>query len=275
MVINKILNNNAAIILKNDKKVVVMGRGITFQKKKGDEIDESLVTEIFYTNKNSEKLLELIEEIPYEYFQLTEKIVKYAETQLDKKLHENIYLTLTDHINFTIANYRNEIKVRNSMLWDVKRLYKKEFEIAKQALTIIKEETGVELLEDEAASIALHVVNGEINKNIPEIVGMMEIVQEILNIVKYTLKLDFSEESLNYFRFITHLKFLAERIFSDNYYEDNDYELFEMICGKYGESYACSKKIEEYIYQTYNKMISKDELIYLTLHIERIKNKKE
>ena len=43
MIINKVLNNNVVtIISENSEEAVVMGRGIAFQKKKGDEIDESM-----------------------------------------------------------------------------------------------------------------------------------------------------------------------------------------------------------------------------------------
>ena len=41
MLINKVLNNNVITIINEDnEEAVVMGRGIAFQKKKGDAIDE-------------------------------------------------------------------------------------------------------------------------------------------------------------------------------------------------------------------------------------------
>ncbi len=276
MIIHKVLNNNAVTILDNNKESVVMGKGIAFQKKKGDEIDEAMVNKVFVleNKSNTDKLIKLISEIPIEYIQLSEEIINYAENKLDKKLNESIHLTLTDHISFTISRYKENIVIRNPMLWDIKRLYKEEFSIAMKALEIIKEKTGIDLPKDEAASIALHLINGQLNKDIPEITGMMNVIQEILNIVKYSLNIDFDEETLNYYRFITHLKFFAERIFMGSYYEDNDDELYYMITKKYPKSFECSNRIKEFIYNKYGNNITKEELLYLTIHIERVVQKK-
>ncbi len=46
--------------------------------------------------------------------------------------------------------------IRNVLLWEIKRLYPKEFELGQEARTIIAGRLGVELAEDEAGFIALH-----------------------------------------------------------------------------------------------------------------------
>ena len=51
MVIKKVLNNNAAIVLEGEKEIVVMGKGIAFQRKKGEEIDKKSGAENIYTGK--------------------------------------------------------------------------------------------------------------------------------------------------------------------------------------------------------------------------------
>ena len=45
-----------------------------------------------------------------------------------------------------------------------------------------------------------------------DIVNVTRIMQDILNIIKYSYKIDFNEESVYYYRFVTHLKFFAQRI---------------------------------------------------------------
>lgn len=165
--------------------------------------------------------------------------------------------------------------MKNSMLWEIKRLYRKEFQIGLKALDMIETSIGCRLMDDEAASIALHLINGQIDKGIPEIINMMNVVQEILDIVKYTLSIDYDEDSLNYYRFVTHLKFLAKRVFSNEYYKDNDYELLEMVSRRYEKAYECSQKIALFIHNKYYTDISKDELIYLTIHVNRIMSKQE
>ena len=247
MIINKVLNNNVVtIISENSEEAVVMGRGIAFQKKKGDEIDESKIEKIFVLENKSinEKLLTLVNDIPAKYLEVAENIIKYAENKLGTKLNENIYLTLTDHISFAISRAEKNLEIKNAMLWDIKRLHKVEFEIGIHALKIIEENLNFELPEDEAASIAMHILNGELDQEMPEIVDMIKLIEEILKVVKYHFNIEFDEESINYYRFITHLKFFTQRLSSGRYYEDNDNDLFDMIKLKYPNSYECVKRIE-------------------------------
>lgn len=270
MLINKVLNNNVVTIIDNNQESVVMGRGIAFQKKKGDEIDEDKIEKIFILKDKSinKKLIDLINDISVENLEIVEEIIKYAENKLDTKLNENIYLTLTDHIGFAISRLKNNLEMKNALLWDIKRLHKEEFSIGLKALEIIKDRLDVELPEDEAASIALHILNAELNQDMPDVVNMINLIDEILKIVKYHFNIDFDEESINYYRFITHLKFFAQRLTSGRYYEDN--ELFEMIKLKYPKAYKCTKKIEGFIKQKYDNTLTKEEKLYLTVHIARV-----
>ncbi len=273
MKIYKVLNNNVVTILNNnDKESVVMGRGIAFQKKKGDEIDESKVEKIFVLKNNNlnDKFLKLINDIPLECIEVAEEIIQYAESKLETTLNENIYLTLTDHISFTINRYKNNMEMKNSMLWDIKRLHKQEFDIGLKAIEIIKNKLNLDLPEDEAATIAMHILNDELDQDMPEIVSMIKVTEEILKIVKYHFNIEFDEESINYYRFLTHLKFFTQRLFNENYYEDYDNELFDMMSMKYHESYECVKKIKKFIHDLYGTNLTKEEMLYLIVHISRV-----
>lgn len=273
MIINKVLNNNVVtIISEKGEESVVMGRGLAFQKKKGDEIDESKIEKIFVLENKSinEKLLTLVNDIPAKYLEIAEDIIKYAENKLSTKLNENIYLTLTDHISFAISRAEKNLEIKNAMLWDIKRLHKDEFDVGIHALRVIKENLNVELPEDEAASIAMHILNGELDQEMPEIVDMIKLIEEILKMVKYHFNIDFDEGSINYYRFVTHLKFFTQRLSSGRYYEDNDNDLFDMIKLKYPKSYECTKRIEGFVKQKYNTQLTKEEMLYLIIHTARV-----
>ena len=273
MIINKVLNNNVVTIInENDEEAVVMGRGLAFQKKKGDEIDESKIEKIFVLENKSinEKLLTLVNDIPAKYLEIAEDIIRYAEDKLNTKLNENIYLTLTDHISFAISRAEKSLEIKNAMLWDIKRLHKEEFEIGIYALKVIKDNLNIELPQDEAASIAMHILNGELEQEMPEIVDMIKLIEEILKMVKYHFNIEFDEDSINYYRFVTHLKFFTQRLSSGRYYEDNDNDLFDMIKLKYPESYECTKRIEGFVKQKYNTQLTKEEMLYLIIHTARV-----
>ncbi|WP_411681940.1 BglG family transcription antiterminator LicT [Clostridium thailandense] len=273
MKIKKVLNNNAVTVInENNQEIVVMGLGLAFKKRTGDELEEEKVERIFtLENKEiSEKLKKLISEIPIKYVEICEEIINYAEEKLDKKLNENIYLTLTDHISFAISRYKQGLELKNPMSWEIKRFYKHEYAIGLKALDIIKEKLQVDLLQDEAASIALHIVNGQLNVDMPSVVNITNIIQEILNIIKYHFKIDFDEESLNYHRLITHLKFFAQRMLDDKLSKSDDKELYLMVKKKYPEPYNCVEKIKMYVYKNFNFDLTYEEMTYLIIHIQRV-----
>lgn len=276
MKIHKVINNNVVSVINNqNQELVVMGRGLAFKKKSGDPIDEKLIEKVFkLDNKDlNEKFKSLINEIPLEYMEVADQIIKFAEKVLGKKLNESIYVSLTDHIHFAIQRHQKGMDIKNALLWDIKRLYKEEFIIGTEALKLIKEKVDIDLPEDEAGFIALHVVNAELNDEMPTILNITKFIQEILTIVKYHFKIEFDEESLNYFRFVTHLKFFAQRMLNKTYLSNDDDLLYNMVIAKYKDSVECVEKIKEFVAKKYEYEISKEEFVYLTIHITRVVNR--
>ncbi|WP_341479580.1 family 1 glycosylhydrolase [Clostridium gallinarum] len=81
-------------------------------------------------------------------FDFIESLINYIRESLDKKLNNSIYITLTDHINTLLERAEVGAYVKNTMLWDIKRLYKKEFEISRQVVSKINEKLVSKFDED-------------------------------------------------------------------------------------------------------------------------------
>ena len=277
MKIDKIINNNLIRTFDNNgKEILVMGCGLGFQKKIGDTIDRSKIEKIYaIDNKNdSNKLMNLLSEIPLEYIQVSNEIISYAKYSLGKRLNDNIYISLTDHISFAIERYKQGLNFKNALLWEIKRFYNHEFLIGKEALTIIKKRLDIMLSEDEAASIALHIVNAQLNsRDMNDTLDITKMIQNILNIVKFHFNIELDEYSLHYERFITHLKFFAQRILSGKVVKSDDANFCEMIKEQYKDAYLCAEKVKKYILKEFNHEISDEEIMYLTVHIKRIVKK--
>ncbi|MBM7692758.1 beta-glucoside operon transcriptional antiterminator [Peribacillus deserti] len=276
MKIAKVFNNNVISVLDNqNKELVVMGRGLAFQKKAGDMVDESKVEKIFKLDSKdvSEKFKTLLYEVPMEYMEICEEIINLAKVRLGKNLNESIYVSLTDHINFAIERHKKGITISNALLWEIKRIYREELAVGLEALNLIQNKLGISLPEDEAGFIAMHVVNAELNEEMPNVVNITKLTQDILNIVKYHFKIEIDEESLNYYRFLTHLKFFAQRLFSETNLDSQDDFLYEMVKEKHIAAFACVMKIKEYIEKTHKHTLTKEEMGYLTIHIARVVNR--
>lgn len=273
MIINRVINNNVISVLdKNDNEQVIMGSGVGFQKKSGDPIEESRIEKIFsLDNKElSNQFQTLLREIPIETMKVVEEIIQYAKNRYDKKLNDIIYVALTDHVNFAIERQRENQSVKNGLLWETKKLYKNEYAIGLKAIEMIDDWLDVRLPEDEAGFIAMHIVNAELNEGLSDINQITEIIQNVLNIVRYHFNVDFDEDSLNYFRFLTHLKFFAQRLLSSTYLEEQDDFLYSAIKLKYPESFECTTKISSFIKRKYGYTLPSEEKLYLTIHIERV-----
>lgn len=276
MKVVKVINNNLIKSFDDNKnEILVMGCGLGFKKTPGDEVDEKLIERIYTCNDkdNSNQLIKLLKKIPLEHIQVTNQIISFAKVSLGKKLNENVYITLADHINFALERHKEGVVIRNALLWEIKKFYNHEFLVGKEALSIIQNRLGVTLSEDEAGFIALHLVNALMDDiSIEKTTNMTKMIDKILNIIKYHFNLELDEYSIHYERFITHLKFFAQRIFSETIISDDDIKFIEVLKNQYKKEYECTLKVRDFIKQEYGCELTEDEMIYLTIHIKRITN---
>lgn len=273
MKIEKIINNNIVSSFDDkNREIIVMGRGLGFGHKQGDTIKESHVEKIFRMNNEveSEQLQNVLADIPIEHIQITDEIISYAKEVISKKFNKNIYITLTDHINFAIERYRLGYNFNNALIWEIKKFYTSEYEVGKKAIEIINSRLNIKLPSDEAASIAMHFVNAEFGTDMPNTIDITKLIQNVLKIIKYNYQIELDEESLNYERFITHLKFFAQRIIMNKTNKDEDEEFHDMIKKQYSDDYKCAEKIAIAIEKEFKTKVPQEELIYLTVHLNRI-----
>ncbi|MGM0125962.1 beta-glucoside operon transcriptional antiterminator [Enterococcus sp. AZ194] len=273
MIIKRVLNNNT-VISSNSKglDVLLMGKGIAFGKKKGDrvEIESIEKTFILHDKAAQSKFTELMIAVPMEQILVAEKIINFGKIKLGKQLNEIIYVNLTDHIHSTIERYEEGIILKNPLRWDIARFYPDEYVIGEKAIELIRNELKVSLEIDEAAFIATHFVNAEMSQGDGLAYGIAEITKQVEQIVKEFYRTEFDESSLDYYRFITHVKFFAQRLLLGDHYEDTDAELLEMMKKKYQKEYQCALKIKEFVKVQHEYELSCTEILYLTVHIRRI-----
>lgn len=273
MKIKQVFNNNVISARdEDDHEIVIIGNGLGFMKKTGDDVLEENIEKIF-TIENTEiskRLTTLLEEVPEDIFDISDEIIKLAKLTLGKNLNDIIYVSLTDHIHYALERNKKGMDIKNGLLWEISRLYNEEYTIGKKAIDIIKKHTSIQLPEDEAAFIAHHIVNAELNEEMTNVIKITKVTQEVLNIVKYHFNIDFDTTSLAHHRFVTHLKFFAQRIFSGLNYAPKEEFLHAIVRNKHKKAYNCTERINTFIESTYNYTLSNDEKLYLTIHINRV-----
>ena len=166
MKIFKALNNNVAVVLDEDgQEKIVMGRGICFKKRAGDDLNPEAIDKTFFLSGTEahNKFQVLIQDVPMEHIAIGEEIISEAKTRLGKKLNDMVYISLIDHVHTSIVRFLDGVTVKNVLLWDIRRFYKDEYQIGLWALNLVEEKCKVRLPEDEAGFIALHLANAQMD----------------------------------------------------------------------------------------------------------------
>lgn len=273
IIIEKVINNNIiSAYEKSGAEVIVIGRGIGFKKKQGEVVPADQISKIFRIKSRTlaEQFKELLANMPLERVRISDEIISHAKDHLKLKLNQSIYVTLTDHINFAIERVSQGIEPQNALLWEIKRFYPQEFQLGIYALELIQDRLDILLPEDEAGFIALHFVNAEYGTDIRDAVKFPDQMQAIVDIVERDLGILLDESSLHYERFMTHIKFLIQRIYRKELLSSEDKELSLLMQRKYPREYQCSLKVAEYIMQATGSRLSEEEIMYLSVHIRRV-----
>ena len=273
--IKKVYNNNVILAFENSskKEVILTGCGIGFGKKPNDTVDDSKIEKKFVIQDNNfeSKVNKLASEIPEEVFAVSSAIIEYAEKNLNTTLDEYIYISLTDHIYFALKRYKENLPIKNELLYELRRIHKKEYEIGKWAIEYINKTFNVNFLIDEAGFIAMHIINANYRESTNKSCLIMNIINQIFDIIKNYYSIEFIEDEINFDRLLTHLKFFAKRLIDKTESIDtNNNGLLEIVKVQYKESYDCVKQIKSFIEENYTYKVNDDEVLYLILHINRV-----
>lgn len=267
------LNNSAAIVEDDGKEEVVLGKGIGFGLKKGDQVDESKIERRFITADDQESF-DQVKDISAYTLDVTNKVVKMVEPLLNIKFNDYQYLALADHIDFALTRVKDNIDLSdNNTRWEVKNLFPQEYAIAKKIVKLINHELNVELPESESVLMTYHLVNASSNDSqVQETVEITNLISGIINIIQLDYQIVLDAESFNYSRFITHLRALLIRLIRNQKAdtEELDPSLLGFMKIKYNHAYETAERIAIYLHSKMGWNLGPDDKFYLVLHIWRV-----
>lgn len=276
MKIIKVMNNSLVFV--NDEEnneIIAMGKGIGFMKKVGDNIDPNKIEKIFTLKDEGTKknYFRVMEDMPSEYIDITNIIIEHATNKLKCELNDNVFISLIDHISFAIERYNKGVILQNRLLWEVKKFYPEEFKVGLYAVEKINSTLNINLPEEEACNIAFHIVNAQNeDAKMENTILMVKMMKDIINIIKYDLKIRLDKDSLNYSRFITHLQYFLQRVIEDKVADSKNSFILDQIETRYPDKVKCARLIKNYVENVINKQIGEDEILYLSMHIIRVSN---
>ncbi|KAF0995859.1 glucose PTS transporter transcription antiterminator GlcT [Geobacillus sp. TFV-3] len=274
--VEKTLNNNVLIASHPAYgEVVLLGKGIGFGKKRGDEIAKSAVEKCFVLKNESEQeqYKKLLPELSEEFIALMSEVVHHIQQRVGAPLDEHIHVALTDHIAFTLKRLEQGLDVKNPFLAETKSLYPLEYEIANEVARMIEQKLGASLPEGETGFIALHIHSAISKQSVSEANRYSQLIADLVKIVEQQLGVDIDRESVHYLRFVRHLRYAMERMKKGEKVEEPK-NLSKILKEAYPLCYNLAWKLVKVMQQTLHLPADDAEAVYLTLHLQRLAEKK-
>lgn len=269
MKVIKKINNNVALCLDgNQRELIAFGKGIGFKPIPYELTDLSVIERTYYGI--SPEYQGLLKEIPKEIFDVSGMLVDLAANSIDADFNRNLVITLADHINFAIDRYKKNIHIKPPYVGNLAYLHEAEYKVATQAVACINQRFGVRLPKEEAAAIALHLINAE-NSVAPkaDFLDASTMISDVIGLIEKLENITIDRSGFNASRFITHMEYLLARIRNNETLENNNDKLFNNLKQEYRETYLCAEDVRTYLQQKTGKNLGSEEMSYLMLHIER------
>ncbi|RXJ09250.1 PRD domain-containing protein [Lelliottia nimipressuralis] len=270
--IKKSLNNSMLLVDHDQREMILFGKGIGFGAKPGTHIDLAQVEKVFLplSDLKSHHFLSLTDTIPAAYFDVSHEILTLARSLCGEKLNSVLLFTLAEHLHFAVERSRNGQLILNKLSWEVKRYYPQEYRVGMQARDNVNERFDVELPEEEAVNIAFHLINASSQDDNSSAHQQVELVNRIAEIVRYKLSKAIDTESVNYRRFITHLRYFAERVLSGSVVVSETEDFYQELMRHRPDAMTVAWVIRDYVQEKYQLTLPKDELTWLSIHISRL-----
>jgi beta-glucoside operon transcriptional antiterminator len=267
-------NNNIILASDEGHEVIVLGKGIGFQTNPGSPVDMSLIEKVFIPQDTVQisRFADTLSDLAYEYILLATKIVDCGKALLQTKLNPSVIVALADHFSVTFTRPLEYVDAQSPLKWDLRYLYPREFETGVRALEIIRREQQVALPEYEAANIALHFINAEIDSaDMSTTFKIVAITSDIIGIIKDYLNISFDEGSFDLMPFVIHLRNLVLKytVRPDQKVLGDD-DLYTLVMQRYPEAAECCRGICGYLRETHGWEPVRNDILFLTLHIRRI-----
>lgn len=273
--VKKILNNNVLIAKHSSYgEVVVIGKGIGFNRKSGESIDTASIEKLFVlkNEKEQEDYIKLLSSVDNDVHEIIISAINLIKNKVNAPLNEHIHVALTDHLIFTFNRVSNGMEIKNPFLVETRTLYPAEYGIAQEVVQLIAEKTGIRLPEGEIGFIALHIHSSIKNRNIGEVNQDSQLVTKLIKTIEQQLRTEIDKESIDYTRLVRHLRYTIVRVKTGEIVEEQE-KLSCLLKEEYPVCYNLAWKLIKIMQQALSRPVYDSEAVYLTMHLQRLQKK--
>jgi beta-glucoside operon transcriptional antiterminator len=273
-VVKRVYNNNVLLSVEADStEVVLLGKGIGFQRRPGDTVDTSLAGQRFVAEGlyRAPQLAGLLSDAPSDHIDLAQTITELGHAMLGLEPRQSLMIPVLDHLTFAVRRAQEGTQIDFPLRWEVAQLYPGEAALGRQVVTLVNDTLGVELQADEWVAFALHFVNQQWTKgDFSKTVAMTETISRVFLRLAERWGRPIDENARSAARFVTHLRYVFARAASDTQLHTSRLDVLSAVQQAYPEAADAARDIADLIGTAINRQITQDEMTYLALHTTRL-----
>lgn len=207
----RVFNNNVVLAKDGNSEVILTGRGIGFQAKPGQHVDDAKIVRRFVPadGKDPDHMAQQVAGIPPEIIRLVTDAMNRTGLKEQADRQPALVLALSDHICGAIRRSQNKQTIEYPLEAEVRSLYASEYAKGKALVDAMNTYLGGALPDCEAVALALHLVNaGFSTGDLSATYTMTGVIQQMLTVIEGYYGITLDQNSVNVARFITHLRYL-------------------------------------------------------------------
>ena len=267
------LNNN--VVLARDeigREAILTGRGLGFQRKRGQDVDASLISRRYIPADNAQSVAEVIAGIPLERLALIERVFRKAARGLNTDVPSSTLIAVVDHINQAMERVRQGLAMDYPLRAEVAHLHPEELQLAEAMVEEINAAQEVQLPGGEAVALALHLFTAAIGAPSAQAASeQSRLIGQVMGLLEKSFGEAFDADSVNAARFAVHLRYFLVRARTTVQIEDATSSLVaEALRISDPDAYRVARRIRDLLEIRLNTIVTDDETAYLALHVARL-----
>ena len=267
------LNNN--VVLARDeigREAILTGRGLGFQRKRGQDVDASLISRRYIPADNAQSVAEVIAGIPLERLALIERVFRKAARGLNTDVPSSTLIAVVDHINQAMARVYQGLTMDYPLRAEVAHLHPEELRLAEAMVEEINAAQEVQLPGGEAVALALHLFTAAIGAPSAQAASeQSRLIGQVMGLLEKSFGEAFDADSVNAARFAVHLRYFLVRARTAVQIEDGTSSLVaEALRVSDPDAYRGARRIRDLLEIRLNTAVTDDETAYLALHVARL-----
>ena len=267
------LNNN--VVLARDefgREAILTGRGLGFQRKRGQDVDASLISRRYIPADNAQSVAEVIAGIPLERLALIERVFRKAARGLNTDVPSSTLIAVVDHINQAMERVCQGLTMDYPLRAEVAHLHPEELRLAEAMVEEINAAQEVQLPGGEAVALALHLFTAAIGAPSAQAASeQSRLIGQVMGLLEKSFGDAFDADSVNAARFAVHLRYFLVRARTAVQIEDGTSSLVaDALRVSDPDAYRVARRIRDLLEIRLNTTVSDDETAYLALHVARL-----